>query len=269
MGPRSTSAATRSATRAFVKGTTAPSRMQAQEGSMVGLFRLPGTFVPPPALRSLRESPSEGLRLQWVRARLRATDALGIAATWFTSKPSFLKPARLRLIHASLIPTAKALHRTMSEALAAGDRDTLRRVCVPSLFETLSARLARRPRGRRYEWSLESYTSPLQFPRIVDHKLAALPGAGGKLSYVHQVVVAISSRQRLAQYDDTKKGMLVPGSEKTVDLVEHLILTRPIDFKTYVPGDWAVFGHAEESSLEDFETEQRAMRALEQQHQPR
>ncbi|KLU92051.1 hypothetical protein MAPG_10998 [Magnaporthiopsis poae ATCC 64411] len=269
MPPRSGAAAMKSATRAFVKGTSSPSLNQRTEGgNMVGLFMLPGTLVPPPVLRSLRESFSEGLKFQWTRARLRMGDALRMVGCWYASKPSFLKPARLRINRASLVPTAKALHRTMSEALAAGDRDTLRRICVPSLFEDLSARLARRKRGRRYEWSLERYTNPLQFPRIVDHKLAALPGQGGQLTYMHQVVVAISSRQRLAQYDDTKRGMLVPGSEKTVDLVENLILVRPIDYKTYAPGEWTVFGHAEEGTLESFSAEQRALGMLAAQ-QPR
>lgn len=216
-----------------------------------------GTIVPPPLLRSLRSNPAEAVKLQWARFKTRIVDAARIAGAWFASKPSYLKGARLSIKRASIVPTAKALHRAMSEALAAGDRDTLRRICAPTLYESLSARLAQRPKGRHFEWSLVQYTNPLQFPRIVDHKMVTLPaGPGGQITLVHQVVVAISSRQRLVQYD-ANRGQPTPVSEKVHDLVENMILTRTIEMKSYQAGDWAVLGQAEETTYQHIAAEER------------
>ena len=216
--------------------------------SLPPLIESPGTFVPLP----LSKAPSgiaNFFEYYWARIRFRAVDIFSLFAIKMGSKPSYFKKARFTLNRTSVIPTARALHRTMSEALASGDKETLQKVCATQLYLDLCRAIDQRPRGRRYGWEVVRYTRPLRFPRIVDHKLAIFGDAASGAPGIRQAVVAISSRQRRVEYDDARGGAAVPGSEREMDVVEYLVINRTVDMKTYAQSDWRVWGTLNETSL--------------------
>ena len=114
----------------------------------------------------------------------------------------------------------------------------------------------------RYEWQLIKYLRPLAYPRIVDHKIARLDALGEALPPMEQVVVSISSRQRLIEYDDTRGGAVI--SDRETDVVENIILVAWIDEATWKPRDWRIFGYAQETTLQAWDEERRALKAMEQ-----
>lgn len=239
--------------------TQAPAT-KAAEMSAVGSFKLPGTLVAPPFLRSIRQSPVEGVKLQMGRVRSKVVDAIRIAGTYISSKPSMFSGARLKVDRASIVPAAKELHHSLSEAFAAGDLATLRRVCFPVLYHKLSSQVTQRPGGIRKQWDLVAYTRRWSHPRIVDHKLMSLPNRDGTNVTAHQAVVAIRSRQRLTQFNE-KTGKST-GPPKEMEVTENLIIIREINPTTYSTTDWRVFGYVDETTYKDFEQDKKDLEVL-------
>lgn len=187
-------------------------------------------------------------------------DAFAVFAIKMGSKPSYLKKARFVAKRSSIVPTARALHRTMSEALASGDKATLQKVCATQLYLDYCRAIDSRPRGKRYGWEVVRYTRPLRFPRVVDHKLAIFGEAAAGAPGIRQAVVAISSRQRRVQYDDTRGGAVVPGSEREMDVVEYVVINCTVDMHTYRQSDWRVWGTLGETSLEQLRDDMALMK---------
>ncbi|EHA49842.1 hypothetical protein MCOR27_010253 [Pyricularia oryzae] len=261
--------ASRKAARQFAQKTanSRTARAAAQQGnsaqmmdrSIVGSFMLPGTLIAPPVFRSIFQSPRDGLKLQLDRLKVKPLDAFRIVSSYIASKPSVLASGRLQIQRGKIVPTAKELHRSLSEAFAAGDLDTLRRVCMPNLYQTLSAKVLQRPAGIRRQWELITYTGTLMYPRIADHKLMEIPRRDGTRATAHQAVVTIRSRQRLTQFDKTGE---ITGQPKELDVTEHLIMLRELDSNAPTPGDWKVFGYADEATYEGWQAEKRGLEIL-------
>ncbi|TLS23595.1 uncharacterized protein PpBr36_05601 [Pyricularia pennisetigena] len=218
------------------------------------------TLIAPPVFRSIFQSPTEGAKLQLDRVKTKSMDAFRMVASYIASKPSVLASGRLQIQRGQIVPTAKELHRSLSKAFAAGDLDTLRRVCLPSLYQMLSAKVLQRPTGIRRQWELVSYTSTLMYPRIVDHKLMEIPRRDGTRTTAHQAVVTIRSRQRLAHFND-KTGVST-GPPKELDVTEHLIMMRELDSNASTPSDWKVFGYADETTYQSWQEEKRGLELL-------
>ncbi|KAK4102724.1 hypothetical protein N658DRAFT_522746 [Parathielavia hyrcaniae] len=219
---------------------------------------LPATFVFPP-LSQFPKPLGQKLSLlsHWVR--IKAQEALSNLVTKLGSKPGIFKAARFKASRSALIPTAKALHRTMAAALAAGDKDTINKVCSRKLANTLLSHIDSRPRGRRYGWELVAYTSRALYPSLKSHRMA--PASRERNApIVRQVVVAISSRQRRVQYD--AQGQAVPGSEKEMDVVENLAFGSVIDPKTWQQSDWRIMGTIKPTTLEGWLEEKKHIELL-------
>jgi protein MBA1 len=170
------------------------------------------------------------------------------------SKPSIFRRALLKTNRSSDILTAKALHRTLAEALAAGDKHTIARICPRKFSAPLLTSIDARPRTRRYGWELVAYTKTAYYPTIKAQRLAPLlPTKGSPI--LRQVVVAISSRQRRVVYD--AQGQVVPGSEKEMDVIENVAIGCIIDGHTYKQGDWRILGSVKPSTLEGHQREKR------------
>ncbi|RYP23690.1 hypothetical protein DL765_000986 [Monosporascus sp. GIB2] len=215
-------------------------------------FLLPTTLVAPPLWRYPRQ-PSKFVHMLWLhlKARLDALKSL-VGFKVMSAPKTLLSRPRFKAQRASAIPTAKALHVQMSEAFAAGDRETLRSICSTELHRSLVEAIDARPRGVRTEWELVKYDKTWYYPRLADWRIAILPHKTGGMTTVKQAVVSISSVQRIARYDDTKGGAKIKGSERVRHLLEHIVLQAEINDKTYEHGPWRLWGTIPESTYESY-----------------
>lgn len=168
-----------------------------------------------------------------------------------STKPTIFGRAKWKADRSKLVPMAKAMHREMSEALARGDKPGLRRLLSEGTFKKLAASIDARRRGRRFGWELVRYTKA---PWIADHKVNVmpLPFPGVAPPAIRQVVVAIPSRQRLVEFDDTRGGAVVEGSERERDMLEYVVLVQVIDAKTREPSEWRLWGTTKETTLQEW-----------------
>ncbi|KAK4242045.1 hypothetical protein C8A03DRAFT_40611 [Achaetomium macrosporum] len=212
---------------------------------------IPGTFVLPP-LSGFPKSLIQKLRFLGYWCLVKGQEIITNAAVKFTSKPSIFTRAAFKAKRSALIPTAKALHRTMAEALASGDRDTINRICTRKFAGTLVASIDGRPRGRRYGWELVGYTNKLFYPSVKSHRIT--PISREKYApIIRQAVVAISSRQRRVEYD--ARGQVVPGSEKEIEAVENVVVVCLVDPKTWTQSEWRLLGTVKPTTLEEWKQE--------------
>ncbi|EQB58946.1 hypothetical protein CGLO_00734 [Colletotrichum gloeosporioides Cg-14] len=208
-------------------------KQQQQQQSLSNML-LPGTFVPLP----LASTPKPYYPYLLARFKQRAKD--------------------LMFQTSSIVPTAKALHQQLAEALAAGDKDTLRQICVPHLYETLSATISRRKATHKLTWELLAYDGR---PKLLSHRLAMLPPAG-KSPLLQQAVVGIVSRQRLGRVDK-QTGEPVPQSMRVEKLDEYLVLSRSLDPQSYKPGKWIVWGNTKVTTMKSWKAEEAQVAAME------
>ncbi|KAK1590734.1 uncharacterized protein LY79DRAFT_198087 [Colletotrichum navitas] len=221
---------------------------------------LPGTFVPAP-FSQLDKSPAALWEYGVSLVKQRAKDLLAIFGAKVSSMPTWTSRPRARLDRAKLVPEAKALHLRLGEAMAAGDKNALREICTPRLYETLSATVSRRRPGERLTWELLRYTAR---PRVVSHKLAVMPPVG-RGPVIQQVVVAISSAQRLGKIDRATGQPLAKTGLRVQNQTEYLVMTRQFDSKTWEPKKWAVWGNTKATTLEDWRLEEKGIQHMEKQ----
>ncbi|KAL2020213.1 hypothetical protein VTK56DRAFT_8639 [Thermocarpiscus australiensis] len=236
------------------RAQTNPTDITAQALSML----LPGTFVLPP-LSDLPKGLGPKLKFLAAWFKIRATEKMQNFVIKFMSRPTIFKRARFKYKKSVMISTAKALHRSMAEALAAGDKDTINKICTRNLAAPLLASIDARPKSRRYGWELLDYTKKWAYPRIKFHRMAAT-SKERNAPFVRQVVVAISSRQRRVEYD--AQGRVVPGSEKEMEVVENVALGCIVDANTWVGDEWRLIGTVKNTTPESWVEEERLLAAL-------
>jgi protein MBA1 len=190
---------------------------------------------------------------------MKAQELITNAAVKYMSKPTVFKRAIYQPKRSVLIPTAKALHRSMATALASGDRDTINKVCSKGLADSLLTSIDTRPRGRRYAWELVAYTNKMFYPSVKSHKLSPMSRERGD-PIVRQAVVAISSKQRRVQYD--AHGQVIPGSEKEMDVVEHFVMSCLVDSRTWQQHEWRIVGTVKPTSLEGWMKEKALLKRV-------
>ncbi|KAI1472286.1 uncharacterized protein F4812DRAFT_7356 [Daldinia caldariorum] len=226
---------------------------QQMEPSMTML--IPQTLVAPPLWRYPRQ-PSKFFQMLWLHIKTRYSALWAIMSMKVMSQPTpFISRPLFKFHRAAAIPTAKALHVQMSEAMALGDKETLRSICTPELFQTLAATIDARPRGIRAEWELVRYASTWLYPRVADWRTGYQPLPNGDMKALKQIVVSIASVQRIARYDDSKGGVKVPGSERVRKMVEHIVLQAAIDKNTYEAEPWKIWGTLPETTYEEYRAE--------------
>ncbi|KAM0279044.1 hypothetical protein ACHAQH_004826 [Verticillium albo-atrum] len=217
----------------------------------------PGTFVPLSLARTPR-APSAFLGYQYARIRAFASDFLSTFVLRFQSRPSFFKKPRADLYRSRARAAGTALHARLGQALAAGDRNTLRAICTPALYETLGAALDRRARNERTTWEVVTMHSTW----LAAHRVGVLPPPLPKDTMIQQAVVAVDSTQRLDRVD-VRTGLSIPGAARVQRRVEYLAIARRWNGATYVAGDWKVIGNATETTPESWAHEQAKMAAME------
>jgi len=212
---------------------------------------IPDTYVAEPLGKHILR-PLKLLSILKTKVVRYATDYAALAALSISSKPSWLKGAKFKMNNSKILPVAKAMHREYYEALAQGNTPALARLATQAHSSTMAGMLSRRQRGRRFEWELVRYTKPLSYPRIVDQKVWSLTPMSPT---TRQTIVAISSIQRLVEYDDANGGAVV--SEKLTEKVENMMMVSEISQRTFKQSDWKIHGFLEPMTVELYEDTKR------------
>ncbi|KAK0723773.1 hypothetical protein B0T21DRAFT_350930 [Apiosordaria backusii] len=223
----------------------------------------PGTFIRPPWF-----AWPVGLKYKfllfktWVR--VKAQEALTLFAVKFSSRPTFYKSPALKTSNSALILKAKALHRSMLEALASGDKDTISKVCASKLALPLQATIDNRPKGKLMAWELVEYTKTWVYPTVLSHKISPMEKRKDA-PIIEQVVVAISSKQRRYQYKLTENGerKKLRRGEAEMDVIENVVIGCVIDPKTWQRDEWRIIGTLKSTDLEEWEEEERLTKIVE------
>ncbi|KAI5867726.1 hypothetical protein GGS23DRAFT_593013 [Durotheca rogersii] len=217
---------------------------------------LPLTLVAPPIWRYPRE-PTKFFHMLWLNLKARFQTLAMIVSVKVVSQPKLLlSRPRFRFGLSAAVPAAKALHSRMSEALAVGDKETLRSICTPELFRTLAATIDSRPPGVRAEWQLAHYDMAWRYPRVADWRVSFQPLRDGGNKLIKQVVVSIASTQRITRYDDSRGGVRIAGSDRIRPrMVEHLVLQATVDRATYQSSPWKIWGTLPEMTYESYRAE--------------
>jgi protein MBA1 len=223
---------------------------------------LPGTLVTPP-LSQWPRTRKEFFGFLWDVIKNEIRGKFQIIMMSISSKKGILKPRRFKLNNAQIILTAKAMHREMAEAVAAGNTDTINKICVKSLAIPLMATVDQRPKSQRYEWELVRYNG-WRNPKIVSQVLAPVAVTKGA-PLVRQVVVRIKSRQRRTTFERSKKGSweVKPGSQQETDLVEHMVMVSVVNPNTWTSSEWRIMGSIQPTSYEDWRMEMETLAAVE------
>lgn len=182
---------------------------------------------------------------------------ISLLITKFMSPPAKKGSLRrsFKLHRSKLVPEAVSLHTQMYTTFAAGDVNSLRRLCTDGLFDTFSGRIGNRTRGERVKWELVKYNKRA---KLISDRAARLPVDGMAM---RQSVVKISSRQRLTRWQRIQgREEQIEGTGKEKDVVEYVVVQRL--YKNWQPGPWMVWGTTKEITLDDVDEWKRKAKGL-------
>ncbi|KAL2009180.1 hypothetical protein VTN00DRAFT_7374 [Thermoascus crustaceus] len=231
---------------------------------------LPGTFIRPlwRDMPSLFEQPRQRLHMEWLWLKTGFQNFLGILAysKWLNKG----LPLRLR----ERRKAARELHQRMYTAFAAGDVNTIRKICCTGLSNSLSARIANRPSDERITWTLEKYnrTPATYFTgiRVVSDRVTQIPERPD--SGVRQVVVRITSRQSTSTMSlPAKRGVQesagspsLRSETKSTSASQEPVAVKQQDCTEYIvfqkfrwmgeEEDWRIWGHTNPTTVEDLDS---------------
>lgn len=208
---------------------------------------IPGTFVSMP-LSQIPKSPVLFFTYQWHALKNKAIDLFSLLGLRWQSKPGFLGKARLPIKRAPALAAGKALHARLNQAIAEGDRDTLRQITSPRLLTSLSGVVARRSSSQRVSWEIVEHHGA----RLVNHRATPLPPPCPKNIVIEQAVVAMDTTQKL-QRIDTATNEVIPASTKMQRRTEYLGIHRMLNKATYEVDPWVVIGNTKETTLHDWQ----------------
>lgn len=210
---------------------------------------IPKSFVIPPLWRFPR-NPRKFFHMVWLVLKIRFENLRSLVSIKFLSmdKFKFSRP-RFQFGKSAVLSVAKAMHIQMSTAMAAGDKEILRSICKPELYQTFASAIDSRPKGVSSKWELVRYEKSWKYPRLADYKIGLQPAHNDTI-LLKQAIVSIASVQRIARYDDSKGGVMIDGSERVRHMVEHIVLQCLINPHTYQTGPWQIWGTLPETTYE-------------------
>ncbi|KAK0669541.1 hypothetical protein QBC41DRAFT_364639 [Cercophora samala] len=223
----------------------------------------PGTFIRPPWDQWPKDFKSRFAFFQtWVTVKFK--EAMTKFAMVNSSKPKFFKRALFKTSNSLAILTAKGLHRSMMEALASGDKETIRKVCASKVALPLHATIDSRPKNKLMAWELVEYTKTWFYPAVRSHRISPIQ-KNNDSPIIEQVVVAISSKQRRYQYvigaaGERKK---VAGTEREMDVIEYIVIGCVVNPHTWQRDEWRIIGSMKATDPAEWEEEARLVKAME------
>ncbi|KAJ9236477.1 hypothetical protein DTO169E5_5749 [Paecilomyces variotii] len=200
---------------------------------------------------SIFEQPRERLQMEWLWLKSAFQNFVGLLAysKWINKGlPLRLKERR---------QVARELHKAMYSAFAAGDADTLRKICCTGLANDFGSRITKRARDERVSWKLEKYLrTPATFftgLRVVSDRATQIPELPN--SGVRQVIVRITSRQSTSR---SKRGVRPASDNRDVEKVKQQDCTEYIVLQklrwTGEDDDWRIWGHAAPTTVDDLDS---------------
>ncbi|KAI9715226.1 MAG: hypothetical protein M1828_000924 [Chrysothrix sp. TS-e1954] len=226
----------------------------------MGLFEGTVVFPTRPNRPPITSAPWQMTKVQFRRAWRRTVDFLGLLRYKFTGGRPY-RNLELRKVTS----TAMAMHRNLYTAFAEGNMTYLKKDVCDGLRDHLGARLALRPHGAQYAWTLHKY---LNRPRVISQRIAQLPmtDRSGNQPFVRQAVVRIVSRQTLELLPDEfgdvensgggKRAWERGGGEfeplvESKDVEENFVIQKRI-WNAKDEG-WKIWGTVEETKWEALE----------------
>lgn len=135
----------------------------------------------------------------------------------------------------------------MLEAFAAGDKETINRLCTPFFAAKMQSALARRPKNETIKFQMK-YKKPLFYPKLSSH-LIGMFNPFDKHHVREQAVVAIASTQTMSK-TKTVEGVSVPAGFKAQDKLEYVAMVRDLNTKTYESTPWQIWGTTTSTTLQ-------------------
>lgn len=172
------------------------------------------------------------------------------------SMPTWLSRPRLRIDRARLVATAVALHRTMGVATAQGDKETLRAICTPALYQQLAGAIDRRgddARRYRHEFCVTEY---VERPRLCANTITS---SGRADEFVQQATVSIYAAVAVQRW---RLGSHEAAGRRAQCKREYLVMTRRLDRRTFAAQPWRIWGTRGPTTLEDWEKDKMYMRKM-------
>ncbi|PYH44961.1 uncharacterized protein BP01DRAFT_272376, partial [Aspergillus saccharolyticus JOP 1030-1] len=214
---------------------------------------LPGTYI-----RQLwRDMPSifrqreERFRLEWLWLKTAFQNFAGVIAYCrYFNKGLPLEFKERRQI-------AMDFHRRMYTAFAAGDTNTISKICCTGLANELKTRIAARPKNEKVTWSLDTYNRDASTfwtgARVVSDRATTIPEIPD--SGVRQVIVRITSKQSTGKYTAPVNGKAAEDSTAVAENVKQRDCTEYIVIqKLRWSGEdtgWRVWGTATPTTVDD------------------
>ncbi|OAX82246.1 hypothetical protein ACJ72_03409 [Emergomyces africanus] len=221
---------------------------------------LPGTFIRPlwRNMPSIFKYPKERLWMEWVSLRAKFQDFVGVLAYCKYLNRKNKLPLQLQARKRA----ALNLYETMYTAYAAADTATLQTICCSSLRDQFFKRISKRPsHSKKLVWTLHKFikfpfSTTLTGARVIADRAAQVGHGIG----IRQVVVRIQSRQSLVRPspppesapNNNKQSEASPVEAKEQDSTEYIVLQKMLVGGK--EGDWKVWGFANETKMEDMET---------------
>ncbi|ODA78563.1 hypothetical protein RJ55_05945 [Drechmeria coniospora] len=207
----------------------------------------PGTFVSLPLSRYPLH-PAQFMQYQWSRMRHWLVGAISVLNFKLKSMPNWTTRPKWKAKRGKIAPTAKAMYREMLEAFAAGDKETLQKICLSDFAKKLTAAIDRRDPKEQVQFEVVKYNKPLIYPRLMSRQIHQV-NPFDKVLMTEQAVVAISSTQKASRRIPST-GATVPGSMKLQDKIEYVVLSRQANQKTFETGPWRIWGTTSATTLE-------------------
>lgn len=219
---------------------------------------VPMTFVPPPVSKWPR-APTQFLHTAYTIAKVRFINYLYLAIHKVYSRSGWRGPTLFKIRKGAIVPAARDLHARMNAAIAAGNKDELKRVCTQELYEKLSGIADSRPKGQSMKWELEGGKSKCS---LRDDRIVMMPLTATENRTIRQAVVSVSSTQRIVTIDEKRGGVGVPGTAKTKTMRENIVLTAYVDQKTWQQAPWKIWGTLPDSTVQEYLDEVAAYNAM-------
>ena len=166
----------------------------------------------------------------------------------YASMPSMFSRPRFRADRRKIVPTAVALYREMGEAMAAGDRDTLKEICVPSLFHQLTASIDKRNPKTGQRYLITEQKQSRQYPRLTAMNITGLSSNQN----FQQATVAIYNTVELQRFNKETGEVL---DRKVQSKIEYVVINRKIHTQTYETTPWKLWGTRSPTTMEDWRKE--------------
>lgn len=213
----------------------------------------PGTFIPL-QLSKYPRSPRTFSRYAWIRLRQWGIETLSLLNFKLKSMPNWTTWPKWKASRGKIAPTAKAMYTEVLTAFAEGDKATINNLCLGNFAKKLSAAIDRRNPNERTTFEVVSYNKGIFYPRVVAHQVHNINPHDPE-NATEQAIVAISSTQRVSKYNKST-GELIPGSTKVQQKVEHVVLSRLVNEKTFQSQSWRIWGTVPATTMKSYQEEQ-------------